>query len=53
MLPMATPPNAIVFGSGRLKMSDMVKVGLLLNVVAAFLTWLWAMWVLPQWMQLF
>ena len=53
MLPMATPPNAIVFGSGRLKMSDMVKVGLALNVVAAFLTWLWAMWVLPQWMQLF
>ena len=53
MLPMATPPNAIVFGSGRLKMSHMVKVGLVLNVVAAFLTWLWAMWVLPQWMQLF
>ena len=53
MLPMATPPNAIVFGSGRLSMSAMVKVGLVLNVVAALLTWLWAIWVLPQWMQLF
>ena len=53
MLPMATPPNAIVFGSGRLSMSAMVKVGLVLNVVAALLTWLWAIWVLPHWMQLF
>ena len=53
MLPMATPPNAIVFGSGRLKMRSMVKVGLVLNVVAAFLTWMWSIWVLPQWMQLF
>ena len=53
MLPMATPPNAIVFGSGRLSMSAMVQVGLVLNVVAALLTWLWAIWVLPQWMQLF
>jgi sodium-dependent dicarboxylate transporter 2/3/5 len=53
MLPMATPPNAIVFGSGRLRMSDMVKVGLVLNVVAAFLTWMWSIWVLPKWMQLF
>ena len=53
MLPMATPPNAIVFGSGRLSMRSMVKVGLVLNVVAAFLTWLWSILVLPQWMQLF
>ena len=53
MLPMATPPNAIVFGSGQLRMGTMVKVGLVLNVVAAFLTWVWSIWVLPQWVQLF
>ena len=52
MLPMATPPNAIVFGSGKLRMATMVQVGVVLNVVAAGLAWLWAMTVLPWWVQL-
>ncbi|BCX88133.1 solute carrier family 13, member 2/3/5 [Methylomarinovum tepidoasis] len=33
MFPVATPPNAIVFASGRLAIGDMVKTGLLLNLV--------------------
>ncbi|MEO2018469.1 MAG: SLC13 family permease [Fuerstiella sp.] len=33
MLPIATPPNAIVFGSGRLKVRDMVCYGICLNVI--------------------
>lgn len=33
MMPIATPPNAIVFGSGRIKMIDMVKAGLLINFI--------------------
>ncbi|MCQ1059069.1 SLC13 family permease [Photobacterium sp. DNB23_23_1] len=33
MLPVATPPNAIVFGSGHIKQSDMMKVGIYLNVL--------------------
>ena len=32
MLPVATPPNAVVFGSKLLKISDMVKVGILINI---------------------
>ncbi|NOH78224.1 DASS family sodium-coupled anion symporter [Vibrio sp. RE86] len=32
MLPVATPPNAIVFGSGHIKQSEMMRVGIILNV---------------------
>jgi len=37
MLPMATPPNAIVFASGYIKIKDMVKAGILLNLIAVIL----------------
>ena len=37
MLPMATPPNAIVFASGYIKVSQMVKVGVVLNIIAVLL----------------
>lgn len=33
MLPVATPPNAIVFGTGRIKQSEMIRVGFILNLV--------------------
>jgi sodium-dependent dicarboxylate transporter 2/3/5 len=34
MLPVATPPTAIVFGSGYVRMPDMMRVGIRLNVVS-------------------
>ena len=33
MLPVATPPNAIAFGSGYIRIGDMVKAGLWLNII--------------------
>lgn len=33
MMPVATPPNAIVFGTGRLTIGDMVKAGFFLNII--------------------
>jgi sodium-dependent dicarboxylate transporter 2/3/5 len=37
MLPVATPPNAIAFGSGELRMADMVRGGVLLNLIGVVL----------------
>ncbi len=35
MLPIATAPNAIVYGTGRIKLPDMMRVGLVMNLVSA------------------
>ena len=42
MLPVATPPNAIVFGTGLIKQREMMQVGMLLNVLCIILVTLWA-----------
>lgn len=47
MLPVATPPNAIVFGTGQVKQSDMVKVGVMLNLICVFViaTYAYLFWI--------
>jgi sodium-dependent dicarboxylate transporter 2/3/5 len=35
MMPVATPPNAIVFGSGRLTVGEMARIGIVLNLAGA------------------
>lgn len=48
MLPVATPPNAIVFSSGLLSMAQMVRAGFWLNLLASVLITAWCYWLLPR-----
>ena len=47
MLPMATPPNAIVFASGYIKVHEMAKAGFILNVVSILIIVLFMKFVIP------
>ncbi|MDA0950273.1 MAG: DASS family sodium-coupled anion symporter [Bacteroidetes bacterium] len=47
MLPVATPPNAVVFGSGYVNMSDMIRAGLGLNLFSILLITLWVYYLMP------
>ncbi|PQJ79698.1 SLC13 family permease [Polaribacter porphyrae] len=53
MLPVATPPNAVVFGSGLLKIEDMVKKGVWLNIASIILLTLVVYFLLPVIWDLF
>ena len=37
MMPVSTPPNAIVFSSGHIRMKDMIRVGFILNIISIVL----------------
>jgi sodium-dependent dicarboxylate transporter 2/3/5 len=47
MLPVATPPNAVVFGSGYLRIPDMVKSGIWMNLFSIFFLTLMVYFLLP------
>jgi len=47
MLPVATPPNAIVFGSGYLRIPDMVKKGVWMNIISILILTLIVYFILP------
>lgn len=47
MLPVATPPNAVVFGSGYLRIPDMVKKGFFLNLISILTIVLMVYFLLP------
>lgn len=47
MLPVATPPNAVVYGSGQVRIGQMVRAGLVFNLVGAVLVWLAVLYLLP------
>ncbi|MDP2526161.1 SLC13 family permease [Maribacter dokdonensis] len=48
MLPVATPPNAVVFGSGYLRIPDMVGKGLFMNIISIFILTFFVYFILPE-----
>lgn len=47
MLPVATPPNAVVFGAGYLRIPDMVNKGFVMNIVSIIILTLFVYFLLP------
>jgi len=47
MMPMGTPPNAIVFSSGYIRLKDMIKAGFVMNLVSIIIITLFSWLVLP------
>ena len=47
MLPMATPPNAIVFASGYVKVNQMARAGIILNCIAVVLLIFFYQFIIP------
>ena len=47
MLPVATPPNAIVFGSGYLRIPDMAGKGFVMNILSIIIVTLFVYFLLP------
>lgn len=51
MMPMGTPPNAIVFASGQLKLKHMTTTGFVMNMVSAILITAFCWYILPYVIQ--
>ena len=47
MMPMGTPPNAIVFASGHIQLKQMIRVGFVMNIVAVILITLFCWLLVP------
>lgn len=47
MMPMGTPPNAIVFSTGHLKLNEMMKAGLVMNLISILLIILSGLFLVP------
>jgi sodium-dependent dicarboxylate transporter 2/3/5 len=51
MMPMGTPPNAIAFASGHIKIKEMMKAGFVMNIISIILITLFCWFLLPLLMK--
>jgi sodium-dependent dicarboxylate transporter 2/3/5 len=51
MMPIGTPPNAIVFGSGFIRLKDMLKAGFVMNLISIVVITLFSFYILPMIMR--
>lgn len=47
MFPVSTPPNAMVYGSGRIRITEMIRAGFLLDVTGVLVVWLASQLLVP------
>jgi sodium-dependent dicarboxylate transporter 2/3/5 len=47
MMPVATPPNAIVYGSGQIGIQQMLRAGMVLNVILIGIVTLASVFLVP------
>jgi solute carrier family 13 (sodium-dependent dicarboxylate transporter), member 2/3/5 len=47
MMPVGTPPNAIIYASGQLRIIDMVRYGFVLNLVGVVIVTMVCWWLMP------
>lgn len=52
MLPMGTPPNAMVFASGHIRIQDMIKTGFVLNIISIILITIFCYFLQPMILRL-
>ena len=51
MLPVATPPNAIVFSTGAISIPQMARAGIVLNLIGIVIVTIIALYVAPAALQ--
>ncbi len=47
MLPISTPPNAVVYGSGKIPLMAMVRIGIFLDIIVGLLMWFYLVLISP------
>jgi sodium-dependent dicarboxylate transporter 2/3/5 len=47
MLPVSTPGNAIIYGSGAIRLKEMIRAGLLVDAIGWLVVWAACVWLVP------